>query len=116
MKERAVAGAGRVRLNIWQKRPATASLKRTPLRRVSKHRTKELRQYAKLRHYFLNEHPFCMVRGCAPLVATDVHHMAGRWGKHLLDTEKFLAVCSRCHLKIHCHPKWARGMGYLQYE
>jgi hypothetical protein len=91
-------------------------MKRTPLKKVSTKRAKELREYAKLRKVFLSAHPFCMAQGCYPFAATQVHHMAGRWGKKLLNVDKFLAVCADHQRMIHNRPAWARELGYLQYE
>jgi hypothetical protein len=65
-------------------------MKRTPLKRVSTKRSKELKEYAKLRKAYLEAHPYCEVylaeNGLkyegkpidAPL-ATDIHHRRGRW-------------------------------------
>ncbi len=89
-------------------------MKRTAIRKVSKKREKEMRLYRPLRGRFLQEHPFCQVVGCAPLCAMEVHHRDGRNGKRLLNVDKFVAVCRRCHRKIHDNPKWAKEQGLLQ--
>jgi len=43
--------------------------------------------------------------------ATDVHHMAGRVGEKLLDTDTWLPCCRPCHLFIESHPVAARELG-----
>lgn len=99
-------------------------MKRTPLKRVSSKRSKELREYAKLRKAYLEAHPYCEVfladfgvkyKG-KPLdmpLATDIHHRKGRWGRRLNDTEYWLAVCRASHKRIHRYPKWAYQRGYM---
>ena len=91
-------------------------MKRTPLRRVSKKRAKELRHYSAQRLAFLKLRPYCQTchsRNLNAARATDVHHTAGRNGKHLNDEARWLAVCRPCHDHIHRHPGWARAMGFL---
>jgi hypothetical protein len=99
-------------------------MKRTPLKRVSSKRSKELREYAKLRKAYLEAHPYCEVylaeNGLkyegnpidAPL-ATDIHHRRGRWHGRLNETEHWLAVCRESHERIHYHPQWAYERGYM---
>lgn len=112
-------------------------MKRTPLKRVSSKRAKELREYAKLRKAFLEEHPYCQVwmqefftpnwvELVGPFVhdadvlnriaprSTEIHHVRGRWGKRLNDTTHWLAVCPASHDKIHNDPAWAYERGYLK--
>ena len=84
-------------------------MKRTPLRRVSKKRQKEMREYNRLRRQFLDDNPNCEV--CRKRT-DDVHHMAGR-GINYLDVDTWLSVCRACHNKIHARPSWAREKGYL---
>jgi hypothetical protein len=87
-------------------------MKRTPLRKVSKKRQKELREYSKLRKAHLSEHPTCEV--CKERQATDIHHILARGrGGGLNDTGNFLAVCRPCHTLIHEKPSYARENGWL---
>jgi hypothetical protein len=111
--------------------------RKTPLRRISKKRAKDLRVYMTKRKAFLAEHPFCQVRlallgldekqviasyGCAidvfgsvfkvPL-SQDIHHKAGRTGTNYLDENTWLAVCRENHERIHANPSWARSLGFL---
>lgn len=99
------------------RREKKAGLKRTPIKKkpykikpVAKKTMIELKKYRKLRTEFLNAHPVCQVDGCGP--ATDVHHMKGRVGELLTNTEYFLAVSRTCHNKIEKEPDWAKAMGY----
>lgn len=95
-------------------------MKRTPLKKVSSKRSKELRLYAKLRKEYLDANPHCQVwlkenpnaTAEAPL-ATDIHHVRGRWHGRLNDTTNWLAVCRESHEKIHRNPAWAYERGYL---
>jgi len=84
--------------------------RKTPLRRVSKRRSEEMKEYSKKRTEFLTELPICEV--CMKAKATDVHHKAGR-GKHYLDDETWLSTCRSCHDRIHREPIWAREKGFL---
>lgn len=84
--------------------------RKTPLKRVSKRRSKEMKEYSILRKEFLTNLPMCEV--CMKANATDVHHKAGR-GKHYLDVESWLSTCRTCHDKIHKEPAWAREKGFL---
>jgi hypothetical protein len=99
-------------------------MKRTPLRKVSVQRAKELREYSKLRKIYLEAHPYCQVwllemgikyEG-SPLEAPlshDIHHRQGRQRSKLNDTSMWLAVCRDSHHKIHNNPRWAYEHGYL---
>lgn len=85
---------------------------RKPISRLSKKRVKQERSYSVLRKQFLESNPECqarlkMCRG----EATDVHHMAGRVGEMLLDTDSWLPVCRPCHLFIESHPEQAKQLG-----
>jgi len=84
--------------------------RKTPLRRVSKRRSKEMKEYSAKRTEFLMELPIC--EACMKERSTDVHHKAGR-GKHYLDENTWLSVCRPCHDKIHREPIWAREKGFL---
>ncbi len=95
----------------------TSSLKRSPLRTVSKKRSKAQATYTRRRIAFLSERSWC--EACLPLgrdrrrVATQVHHMAGRTGKNYLDILTWLPVCGICHTWIHENGAAARQLGLL---
>lgn len=69
--------------------------------------------YRQVRKEYLEEKDYaCEVCG---VYATDIHHKKGR-GKNLCEKESFLAVCRKCHTRIHDNPAWARENNYLIYE
>jgi hypothetical protein len=86
-------------------------MKRTPIRRVSTKRAKQLREYFVIRENYLAEHRLCNV--CKSSKATDIHHLRGRVGTRLNDTQYFMAVCRSCHDEIHHNPRWAYENGLL---
>ena len=82
----------------------------TPLRRMSKKREAEYKEYLRLRRFFMAENRICQV--CFARGSKDVHHKAGR-GRNLNNVETWCAVCRPCHNWIHNHPKQARELGLL---
>ena len=88
-------------------------MKRSPLRKVSKKREKHYRAYLIMKPIFLKTHPYCEVPMCLNY-STSIHHRKGRTPHELMTDERFLmAICLRCHDKIHANPKWARTEGLL---
>ena len=105
--------------------------RKTPLRKTSKRRQQEYKEYMRKREKFLAMHPICQVwmlqngldDRCALRVAdaeyvnaprsTEIHHKNGRNSKNYLDESTWMAVCHEAHVRIHAHPSWAREMGYL---
>lgn len=116
--------------------------RRTPIRKVSSKRSKELREYSKKRKAFLLDHPFCQVwlarnditemgdwfyrdsksgqiysdltlLALRPDHACDIHHKAGRTGWRLNDETQWLAVSREAHEWIHANPSEARRRGWL---
>ena len=113
-------------------------MKRCAIKRVSSKRSKELREYSKLRKDYLLAHPYCQafmkINGIdeaeviakggrytahpfrwereVPL-ATDIHHVSKRYGSRLNDTSKWLAVCREMHERIEQNKSWARDNGLL---
>ena len=109
-------------------------MKRTPLRRVSKKRAKQNREYTCVRKAYLQEHQYCEVCQKEHLLymrafmvneeydgpiksdaepikkAKEVHHILKRYGDRLNDSNWFLAVCNRCHTWIHDNPSIARDI------
>jgi ribosomal protein L32 len=84
-------------------------MKRSPLRRISKKRQSELREYKKLGENFL-ENKVC--EKCGRKRKLDIHHKAGR-GRFYLDVDTWMAVCRECHDYIHKWPKESREKGWL---
>lgn len=56
--------------------------------------------------------PLC--ERCGGRIATQVHHMAGRSGDALVDTEWFAGLCQWCHDDIHDNPEQARKAGWME--
>lgn len=92
-------------------------MKRTPLKSISKKRSKESKTYAQLKREFFEAKrieqeeaglrppknaPWCEValkEGAIPIVATDVHHVERR-GSNLNNTETWQAVSRLWHDRI----------------
>lgn len=107
------------------------SLKKTPLRKQSKKRAKENKEYLKLVKMLLEERPNC--EACAAIAlyfgnnaqcafkiaypnrSTQCHHRKGR-GKYFLIYEWFLAVCDSCHKTIEANKNWARSVELILYK
>jgi hypothetical protein len=86
--------------------------KPSPIKKVTDKRKKENTEYLKLNLAYLNEHKVCQV--CTIKGSTEIHHVAGRRGKHLTDVSNFLAVCRECHNRIELNREWAYEKGYLK--
>lgn len=86
-------------------------MKRSPLRRVSPKRAKQLRAYTAIRKSLING-VACKV--CHKSPAVDIHHIAGRRGEMLNELINLLPVCRTCHDFIHRHPAKAREAGFLK--
>ena len=99
------------KIREWQQR-TRKPLKKTPLRRVSKKREKQNKEYYAERKDYLERHPTCTVCKLSP--ATDIHHTRGRFHDRLTDFYHCIGVCRPCHQKIHANPTWAREKGYLE--
>lgn len=105
-------------------------MKRSPLRRASKKRAKQLRVYSALRKTLLVD-AFCefpdgvvtigMVDskqivtsvGCTHR-ATQIHHIKGRYGTLLVDKNNLMLLCPEHHAWIHDNAKEARKRGLLK--
>lgn len=82
-----------------------------PLRRMSKRRQLQMKEYYLVRAAYLSENPVC--ENCGERLATEIHHISGRIGKRLNDSEYFMALCGQCHRTIHFRPSEARKKGLL---
>lgn len=89
----------------------------TVIRKESKKRGKENREYEKLKKQYLALNPVCEgnvidngVLICS-YKATDLHHMAGRTGKLLTNTMYFMALCRNCHTWAELNPEKAKAKG-----
>jgi len=87
---------------------------RKPIARRSPKRAKQERVYSKLRKDFLLSSPTCQAQlpNTCKHHSTDVHHMKGRIGELLTDTNFFLSVCRPCHDWIEMHPIEAKELGF----
>lgn len=83
--------------------------KRKPIKKMSKKRSIENKEYLKIREQFLKDNPICAVTGNQ---ATEIHHMKGRIGSLLTDVRYFLPVSRIAHQKIEDNPVWALFQGY----
>lgn len=96
----------------WHERRAEAKkkkpLKRTPLKKVnytiskiSTKRSKQLREYSKLRKKILDETTMCVgkLEGCL-IVATELHHVQGKENERLIDEDNVIPLCNKCHRKV----------------
>ena len=105
--------------------------RKTPMKRVSKRRQAESKEYMRLREAFLKEHDICQLwlaehglresdfgdrirsfsMGCPR--STEVHHKNGRNGLNYLDTSTWMALSHEAHMRIENNKSWARANGYL---
>lgn len=82
-----------------------------PLKKRSKRREVQEKEYSRLRRQFLTENPVCVVCG---EMATDCHHRFGR-GNFYLDVSTWAALCRKCHDRVHANVLWAKEMKLLVY-
>lgn len=88
------------------------TLRRTPIRRISKKKARQLAEYARKRAEFMAKRPTC--EKCHTRASTECHHKAGRTGSNYLDVSTWAALCGRCHRDIHNRPGQARAAGWLK--
>lgn len=82
----------------------------TPIKKVGDKLKKDLDAYAEAKRVYLQKNPRCAVYPSQR--ATEVHHMAGRTGKMLMNQKYWMPVCRTAHVKITNDSKWARDNGY----
>lgn len=76
---------------------------------VSKAMSKKLSEYCRLKKEFIKG-KICPIY--PNLKVVDIHHMKGRSGSFLLNTDYWLAVSRKGHMKIELNPIWAKDFGY----
>ena len=76
---------------------------------VSKGMSKKLSEYSILKKEFIKGKT-CPIY--PNLKVVDIHHMKGRSGSYLLNTDYWLAVSRKGHVKIELNPIWAKEQGY----
>ncbi len=99
--------------NPCPKPAPTPKKERKPIAKKSPKRSKEEREYNKLRKIFLETKMICEVEGCR-CRSTEVHHRAGRSGWLYLAVEYWLAVCHDHHVFITNNDEWAKEKGYSE--
>lgn len=110
--------SGPEKLKAWRERSIQKQRDnpkpRAPIRKVTAKRAKANREYSTARLIHLEAHPFCerCLRDGQQIIATDIHHLAGRDGERLIDSENFLSTCRTCHEWLHAHPQEAKQLGY----
>lgn len=85
--------------------------RKTPLRKQSKRRKVEYKEYMRKRAILLEQKPVCELCNSKP--STQCHHRNGRNSKNYLDETTFMALCAGCHERIENNKSWARANGYL---
>lgn len=88
-------------------------IRRTPIRKVSSKRAKQLRCYRLLRDAYLEAHQVCQFPLCNAH-SVDLHHRAKRHGDNLNNVDEFRALCRYHHTYCHEHPAEARRLGLLK--
>jgi len=85
--------------------------KKKPIKPRSDKRAKQETEYNKKRKDYLNKYSVCQAGlvGCTK-VATTIHHIEGRIGALLTDTDNFIALCMNCHVFVENHPKEAKEL------
>jgi hypothetical protein len=73
-----------------------ASKVKKPIRKVSKKRAIEIREYLEKKAKYLQIFPICQAKGCGK-PSTDLHHRQGRNGSKLTDETLFMALCFDHH-------------------
>jgi len=104
---------------LWTKTwPGRASKPkaRKPVRKVSKKRQRENRQYARAKREwkaFLVGLNCWYCRNCGGKPSDSPHHFRGRAGKLFTYHGFFVPLCADCHDKVHHEQDWARQRGLL---
>jgi len=118
--------------NLLRRSEPKGKAPRKRIRKVSKRRERQNREYTVRRKAFLEAHPFCQVwlkrMGFTEQEAfaysghfnslhcprsEEVHHANKRTGDRLNDERYWVAASSAEHRWIHAHPSEARKLGLL---
>lgn len=81
------------------------------VRQISLKRQRQMREYSKLRHEFLEGRQRCEFPGGCVNAATEIHHRRGRLGGLLLAVDTFEPLCHEHHAFLTEHPAIAYQMG-----
>jgi len=107
-------------LRAWQQRSRDRQRDnpkpRAKIRAVSKKHAAALKEYAARRLIHLEANPHCArcEADGETTPATDIHHIKGRDGERLIESENFLALCRYCHEAVHDNPAEAKALGWSQ--
>lgn len=84
-----------------------------PIKPRSTKRSKQEKEYTRLRKEFLavNQECAAQLEGCTKS-ATEVHHQIGRSGDLLIDTNFFFPICHNCHMYVTEHSSEAIARGF----
>ena len=93
-------------------------MKRTPLKKQSNARAREMRLYYRERREWLalernSRCAVCLGLGEVPAPATEVHHKFGRIGKLLRYQPGWIPCCVNHRETPHLRRKWAMEMGLI---
>lgn len=77
-----------------------------PIKKVSKKRNIENKEYSKLRLKFLADNPKCFIEGCNKIADT-IEHSAGR-GKNYLNVETWKPCCLEHNLELENNPELSK--------
>lgn len=109
--------AKRCKICYWKFRNAVKEKPKrkigNPIAPVSKKQKQRVAKYSLVRAEYLYTHPYCEARLCRGARATEIHHLAGKIGDLLTDTDNMIGVCRDCHEWIHLNDAEARDMGLL---
>lgn len=99
-------------------RKKTKHKKKKPIKKAVSKTLRAVRKlYSRVRkeYFSLDENKLCRARVSEVCLihATDIHHMAGRVGELLTNTNYFMPVCRMCHRYIHDHSAWAEENGFI---
>jgi hypothetical protein len=84
------------------------------IKKISKKKSKEDRQYMELRKKYLMDNPMCHAHlHCCSERSTDVHHKKGR-GKYYLIIETWISLCRPCHQYIEMNPDFSKEMEFSE--
>lgn len=90
-------------------RNALKDKKKYVILKQSKKRKADNSEYMKLKAEFMIG-KVCPIYPHLPV--KDIHHTKGRTGDLLMNTDYWLAVSRKGHIKIELNPQWARENGY----
>ena len=100
---------------------SSLSVKRTPLRRRSKKREQQDREYAAWRKGYLARNPHCMAKWAPDCWgrASEVNHIIKRsQGAPAVPRSEsdVMSICRPCHARIDLYPQEAKDRGFIRRQ